>query len=119
LTPVPTQAPPLTQPSAAQNSAQPVTKMANAEQKLTAAKVQDMLGRPLGNVQSIHTSAGGTVTSVQVALNTQTEAGKTVNIPASQLTYDVHSGVVVAQLTQTEVDAMPATSPTAKPPRGY
>lgn len=120
LGPVPAQAPPLSQPSAVQDSAKPVSKMANAEQKLTSAKVQDMLGRPIGKIQSVHTSTSGTVTSAKVALNTQTEAGKTVNIPASQLMYDAHSGVVVAQLTQTEIDAMPAT--VAQPdssPGGY
>jgi hypothetical protein len=117
LGPVPAPAPQLSQPSAVQDSAKPVSKMANAEQKLTAARVQDMLGRPIGNIRSVHTSAGGTVTSAQVALNTQTEAGKTVTIPASQLMYDVHTGVVVAQLTQTEIDAMPAT--VAQQQRGY
>jgi hypothetical protein len=110
LTPVPTQPPPLSQPSAVRATAtQPVSKVPNAEQRLAAAKVQDMLGRPIGNIQSIHTSTAGTVTSAKVALSTQTEAGKTVTIPANQLMYDAHTGIVVAQLTQTEIDAMPAT----------
>ena len=121
LGPVPAQAPKLSQPSAVRDDAQPVAKLANAEQKLTAAKVQDMLGRPIGKIQSVHTSTGGTVTSAQVALSTQTEAGKTVNIPASQLMYDAHTGVVVAQLVQTEIDAIPGTvaQPGSTTPRGY
>ena len=110
--PVPAQTPQLSQPSAAQGSAKPVSKMANAQRTLAAAKVQDMLGRPIGNIQSVQTSAAGTVTSAQVALNTRTEAGKTVTIPADQLLYDPHSRVVVAQLVQTEIDAMPASAPT-------
>jgi hypothetical protein len=69
-----------------------------------------MLGRPIGQVQSVGTGANGKPTSVQVALNTPNQAGKTVQFSADKLRYDARSGVVVAQVTQTEIDAMPASS---------
>jgi len=120
LGPVPAQTLESSQPAAIHGTPQLVTKIANAERKLTSAKVQDMLGRPVGSVQSVHTSTAGTVTSAKVALTTQNDAGKFVTIPASQLAYDSHTGVVVAQMTQTEIDELPATTaPTGTTPRGY
>jgi hypothetical protein len=111
MTPAPSNAPQVSQPAAATGDTKPLTSVQNAEHKLASANVQDMLGRPIGRVQSVRTDTSGTPTSVKVALNTQTEAGKIVQLPASQLRYDTHSGAVVAQLTQTEIDAIPATSP--------
>ena len=108
-TAAPSNPPQMSQPSATADT-KPLTNVPNAERKLVSAKVQDMLGRPIGQVQSVGTGPNGKLTSVQVALNTPNQAGKTVQFPADKLRYDARSGVVVAQVTQTEIDAMPATS---------
>ena len=106
-TPTPSEAPKLNQPSAAQGAGQPVTSLSKPEQKLASAPVQDMLGRPIGTVERVQTDTRGAPTSLRVLLNTQNEAGKSVTIPATQMTYNAKSHVVVAELTQTEIDAMP------------
>jgi hypothetical protein len=107
MAPVPSNIPQLNQPSTAAGDTKPLASVSNAQSRLASATVQDMLGQSIGRVRSVQTSASGMPTSVQVALN---QAGKTVRLPADQLRYDAKRGIIVAQITQTEIDAMPATS---------
>ena len=96
------------QPYPAQSDqGQQVATMKNPEQKLVSAPVRDMLGRSIGTVESIQTSADGKPTALQILVSAQDEPDKRVTIPASAVTYDPRTRVVIAQMTRTEIDAMP------------
>jgi hypothetical protein len=126
-----TQAPDSSAPTADQQHAtQSLSTLRNARQQLASAKVEDLSGRPIGQVQSVDTAKSGAPTSVQVALNPETDGGKLVAIPANDLTYDRNDNTVVAQVPTSQIEDMSGTkdkskgpydrnAPSSTPPSGY
>jgi hypothetical protein len=87
---------------------QPLSSVSQPERKLAAAPVQDSSGQSIGQVASVQTGDRGAPTSVQVALNAS--GGKVVSIGADQLRYDAAKNVVVAELSQSQINALASGS---------
>lgn len=90
------------------NPTESVASVTDAKTQLAAATVQDQSGQQVGQVQDVHTSSSGKATRVDVALNTPSGVGKVVSLKASQLGYDPSKNIVVAQLSRSDIESMPA-----------
>jgi hypothetical protein len=93
------------------SAGEPLSKVKDAKTTLASASVQDSSGQPIGQVANVHTTKKGTATKIDVTL--QSAAGgqaKTVSIKASQLHYDSSSNTLKADLTSSDVQALPAAS---------
>ena len=95
--------------AASAGTTEPLSSVSQPERKLVSAPVQDSSGQPIGQVASVQTGDRGAPKSVQVSL-TASGGGKVVSIGADQLRYDSAKGVVVAQLSQEQINAMASTS---------
>jgi len=87
---------------------QSLSKLGDPQQELAAASVRDSSGQRVGQVEAVQTNAKGSARSVEIALNAATGAGKLVTVPARDLFYDSASNAVVADLSQSQIEGMPA-----------
>ena len=88
-----------------------VTKVKDAKTTLASASVQDSSGQQVGQVAVVHTSKRGTPTTLDVTL--QSNGGgqaKTVAIKASKLKFDQSSNTLKADLTSSEIQALPTAT---------
>ena len=92
----------------AQAALQSLSKLSDPQQELAAASVRDSSGQRVGQVEAVQTNTKGNARSVEIALNTATGAGKLVTAPARDLFYDSASNAVVADLSQSQIEGMPA-----------
>ena len=93
---------------------QPVSSLADAQQKLKAAPVEDSGGHAIGRVETVQPASGAPL-NARIALNAANGSSKVVTIAAANLQYDPAKSAVVVTLPQSDVDAMrnapsPATS---------
>jgi PRC-barrel domain protein len=98
-----------TQGYGAQAAPQPLSRLGDPEQELAADWVIDSSGQRVGKVEAVETNAKGRARSVEIALNTErgaAAAGKLVIIPARDLRYDSGSNSVLAELSQSQIEAM-------------
>jgi hypothetical protein len=92
------------------SNGEPLSKVKNAKTILASASVQDSTGNPIGQVTSVHTTKRGTPTTIDVMLQTSSGQAKTVAIKASRLEYDQSSNTLKADLTSSEVQALPTAT---------
>jgi len=92
-----------------------VAAVPNPQQTLAAATVRDISGKVVGQVQNVDIAPSGQAQAVQVVLNTPATPGKKVVLPARQLSYDRGAKTVVAQLTRSEIEALPSTQEKGSP----
>ncbi|HTT84782.1 MAG TPA: hypothetical protein VMF67_14995 [Rhizomicrobium sp.] len=81
---------------------------------LASAQVQDSNGQPAGQVAVVHTSHAGHPTKVDITL-TSNDGGhaKTISVSASKLRYDRDNNTLIADMTLSDLQSMPAVSSTA------
>lgn len=89
---------------------QSLSRINEPERELGAASVRDSSGETVGQVQAVQTSTKGKASSVRIALNTAkgVATGKRVTVAAQDLRYDSASNAVVADLSQSQIEGMPA-----------
>lgn len=92
-----------------------VASVQNPRDTLAAATVRDSSGQIVGQVQGVDMSPTGQAKSVVVALNTPATHGKNVVLPAAQLNYNPTDKGVTAELTRSEIEALPSAQNTASP----
>ena len=89
----------------------PVLQLSNPN-RLQSAGVVDSSGKPIGKVTEVKAGSDGKATRVKVTLITQTGQGRVASIRAEKLNYDASKGVLVAQLSPSEVDQLANTAST-------
>lgn len=82
-----------------------LSKLGDPQRELGAVSVRDLSGQRIGQVESVQTNTKGKAQSVHVALNTG--VSKLVTLPAHDLRYDFAGNAVVADLSQSQIEAMP------------
>ena len=87
---------------------QPANGIANPAQTFATASVVSSTGQTVGAVQKIMVSPEGKAQSVNVALLNSAGQSKTVTIAADSLTYDQSKNVLVAQMTNDQIMALPS-----------
>ncbi|MBV8978733.1 MAG: hypothetical protein JO261_09175 [Alphaproteobacteria bacterium] len=83
-----------------------LAQISNPPQSLTNASVETSSGQAVGAVQKVVTGSDGKPQMVDVAL--LGAKSKVVAIDANKLSYDQSRNVVVAQLTQDQINSMPS-----------
>jgi len=81
-----------------------LAQVSNPKQALSNASVESSTGETIGSVKKIVTGSNGQPQKLTIALNNG--KNKTVSLDASQLRFDQSRKVVVAQLTQDEINSM-------------
>jgi hypothetical protein len=90
-------------------SGQSVAEIANAGQTLRGATVQSADGATIGTVQSVTTDPGGAAQKVTVAVSASANIpAHRLGIAASDLHYQQNGNLVVAELTQQELQDVAA-----------
>ncbi len=116
-TPVPAQAAPALVPSNGETQTvgvpvpdgEPVAQLPNASQALQGATVQSADGATIGTVQGVTTDPGGAAQKVTVAVNGDANIpAHRIGIAASDLHYQSTGNLVVAELTQQELQTLAA-----------
>lgn len=104
---------PMARPMTPGNATQiPLTQMPDVN-TLNSASVQDRDGNAVGSVYKVILGSDGRPSQVQVvAEGTPGMAAKVVTIDASRMKYERNRNVIVANLTRSEIAALPAVQGT-------
>ncbi|HTQ14576.1 MAG TPA: hypothetical protein VMH86_11935 [Rhizomicrobium sp.] len=86
-------------------SAVSLSAVSNPATTIANAAVDDSTGQQVGQVQKVKTNSKGKPTAVEVSL---TSGAKTVSIRASKLKFDQSSNLLKADMSYSQIQALPA-----------
>lgn len=84
------------------------TDVANPQTTLASASVENQQGESLGSIKSITVGSDGKASAVNLEVASTAGMNKTVAVDASKFTYLADKNTLVASLSKSDVDGMPA-----------